>query len=92
MRFFFSSPRISTKMCIRDRSCVTPFQAEVKRAFIRAADQVILLIEHGKFDIDALMVFARFEEIDCIVTSEPIASPDLATHLDKLGVKVIVAK
>ena len=73
-------------------SCVTPFQAEVKRAFMRAADQVILLIEHGKFDIDALMVFARFEEIDCIVTSEPIASPDLATHLDKLGVKVIVAK
>jgi DeoR/GlpR family transcriptional regulator of sugar metabolism len=73
-------------------SCVTPFQATMKRTFIQSAEKVILLIEPEKFETDALMLFADFSDIDCIITSKPIANKSLKSRLDSLGVQVIIAE
>lgn len=72
-------------------ACVTPFQANIKRAFIQASNQVILLADTPRFQTDALRIFATFGEIDCLVTSAPIADHALARHLDSCGVAVMVA-
>lgn len=73
-------------------TCVTPFQADVKRAFIRAADKVILLADASKFKRDGLRVFATFDQIDTIVTDEPISSGAVRQRLEQLNVEIIVAK
>ena len=72
-------------------TCVTPFQAEIKQAFIDSAKEVILLAESYKFTMDALKVFAPYEKIDYIITDAEIPFRELADHLEKVGVKVIVA-
>lgn len=72
-------------------TCVTPFQANIKRSFIRVAQKVILLAEEAKFHTDALRIFAEFHEIDCIITSAPIADPALRDCLAKQHVEVLVA-
>lgn len=73
-------------------TCVTPFHADVKRAFIQAADKVILLADATKFKRDALRVFAPFDQIDTVVTDEPIESDAIRQKLEQLNVEIIVAK
>ncbi|WP_261165277.1 DeoR/GlpR family DNA-binding transcription regulator [Microbacterium sp. Marseille-Q6965] len=45
-----------------------PEEAEVKRAIIRAARRRILLADASKFEEESLQQFARFDEIDVLVT------------------------
>ncbi len=72
-------------------TCVTPFQASIKKAMIKAADKVVLLVEHNKLTTDALIMFTGFEKIDCIVTSAPIEDGPLNDRLNELGIEVILA-
>ena len=73
-------------------ACVTPFQANINRAFLQSSRQTILLAESSKFRTDALRIFATFDEIDTIITSAPIANPALQRHLQDCGVEVIGAE
>ena len=72
-------------------TCVSAFQEDVKRAYVNAADHVILLATDQKLGKDAVRVFATFEQIDTIITNKPVASKVLAQTLEKCNVEVIVA-
>ncbi|MFV0363464.1 MAG: DeoR/GlpR family DNA-binding transcription regulator [Suipraeoptans sp.] len=72
-------------------ACVTPFQANIKKAFIESAQKVVALIEEEKMDMDALRVFADFKDIHMIITSAPLKDKALENRLSELGVEVIVA-
>jgi len=48
--------------------------AEVKRAFIRSARQVCLLVDGDKFDQTALVTVSTFEDIDIVVTDRQPAT------------------
>jgi DeoR/GlpR family transcriptional regulator of sugar metabolism len=72
-------------------TCVSAFQEDVKRAFVNAADKVILLATDQKFGKDAVRVFATFDQIDTIITNKPIESKVLLQSLNKNNVEVIVA-
>lgn len=73
-------------------SCVTPEQASLKSAFIRASEKRVLLAEAVKFEKDAVRQFASFEEIDTIVVDRPLKSQELVRHLERIGTRLIVAE
>ena len=72
-------------------TCVSAFQEDVKRAFVNAADKVILLATDKKFEKDAVRVFATFDQIDTIITNKPIESKVLLQSLNMNNVEVIIA-
>lgn len=72
-------------------TCVSAFQEDVKRAFVNAADKVILLATDKKFEKDAVRVFATFDQVDTIITNKPIESKVLLQSLNKNNVEVIIA-
>lgn len=65
--------------------------AETKRAMIRAADQIIVLVDYSKFHKQAFLPFADLSEVDVIITDERIRPTDL-DFLTKQGIKVEVAR
>ena len=73
-------------------TCVSPFQASIKKAMIKSANKVILLVDSSKFEVSGMVLFADFKEIDILVTSKPIQDLELKQRLDSLGVEVIVAE
>lgn len=72
-------------------TCVSAFQEDVKRAYVKAADKVILLATDQKFGKDAVRVFATFDQIDTIVTNKPVESKILQQNLEKNNVEVVIA-
>lgn len=64
--------------------------AETKKAMIRAAEQVICLLDYTKFHKQAFLPFASLEQIDMIITDDRITPEDL-DFLTQLGIKVEVA-
>ncbi len=73
-------------------SCVTPDQANLKSAFIRASEKRVLLAKSYKFEKDALRQFASFEDIDTIIVDQPLSSQELVRHLERIGTQLIVAE
>lgn len=73
-------------------TCVSPFTASIKRAMIKAAKRVVLLCDSSKFDVSGLVLFARFDQIDQIITSRPIADKVLLDNLKAAGVEITVAE
>lgn len=72
-------------------TCVSPFTASIKKAMIRAAKRVVLLCDSSKFNVSGLILFARFEQIDQLITSHPIADTVLLDNLRAAGVEVTIA-
>ncbi len=72
-------------------TCVSPFQASIKKAMIQSASKKILLADSSKFDVSGMVLFAKFEELDMIITSKPIKDKELKKHLAELNVEVVVA-
>ncbi|GAA4681864.1 DeoR/GlpR family DNA-binding transcription regulator [Frondihabitans cladoniiphilus] len=70
----------------------TPDELEgaVKTAYVRAARRVVAVADSSKQGEEALMRFARLDEIDTVVTDAPPAA-DLAEALASADVEVIVA-
>lgn len=64
--------------------------AQVKRAMIRAAQQVILLTDSSKWDHSGFSKVAPLEEVDTLITDSAFPVPARAA-LEQLGVKVIIA-
>ena len=65
-------------------------EAAVKAAFVRAARRVVVLADSSKLGVEALVQFARLDQVDAIVTD---AAPegDLAAALENAGVEVVKA-
>lgn len=72
-------------------TCVSPFTASVKKAMMKAAKRVVLLCDSSKFNVSGLVLFARFEQIDQLITSRPIADKTLLASLQGAGVEVTIA-
>lgn len=64
-------------------------EAEVRRAMIDAAHEVVLLADHTVIGIDSLCLVAELDKIDTIITDAGILSAD---HLEfnRRGIRVIV--
>lgn len=67
-----------------------PEEAAVKRAIVRAARRVVLLVDSTKFGLDATVSFAGLEDVDVVVTDA--ASREVPLHvLRGAGIEVVVA-
>lgn len=64
--------------------------AETKRAMMRAAEQIICLIDYSKFHKQAFTTFAMLEDINIIITDNRIPKEDIQA-LEKHGITVEVA-
>lgn len=62
--------------------------AEVKRAFIRSARRVCLLVDGDKFGQTALIAIGGFEGIGTVVTDRRPADP-WSQHLEALGIELL---
>lgn len=96
---FFSRYQASTAYIATtgiDRSagltCISPFEHSLKRAMIAAARRVVLLCDSSKFDNAGGMLFATFQDLDCIITSKPITDQALLDRLRQANVELIVAE
>ena len=56
------------------------FEAPMKRAMIRAADQVILVTDSSKFGHTALVRVSGFEDVDLIITDDGLDEDDAADY------------
>jgi DeoR family fructose operon transcriptional repressor len=67
-----------------------PDEADVKRAIVRAARRVVLLADASKFGRESLQRFARFDDVDILVTDR---EPDgaLADALEAAGTEIWIA-
>lgn len=65
-------------------------EAAVKRAMIHSARRVVALVDSSKLGIEALHRFARFQEVDVLITDSGL-SPEIRTELAETGMEVVVA-
>ncbi len=65
-------------------------EAEVKRAMIAVAKEVICLADYSKFHKTALTSFAQLREVQRLITDDRLPAEDLR-RLEKMGVKVETA-
>lgn len=63
-------------------------EAQTKSAMIRAADTVILVVDHSKFGKTALGKFAQLEEVQVLITDRKAPSEVIRAIIEK-GVEVI---
>lgn len=71
---------------------MTPFQASLKHKMVQCAQKVILLADERKFSINGIIPFAKFSEIDCVITSAPIQNSETVQLLEKNNVEMIIAE
>jgi len=74
----------------RGLSTPDPSEAAVKRAMVRAAQQVIVLADHSKVGIDSTVRFAPIEEVDVLVSDNGLGG-EARDALEEAGVEVVVA-
>lgn len=65
------------------------YEAEAKRAMLKAGHKVVIVADHSKFEKHGLTSFAAFEEVDLLITSDR-ADSGILREIEKLGVEVIV--
>lgn len=65
-------------------------QANIKKKMIQKAKKRVLLADARKFHISGTFRFASFQDIDVLITSEPIQNDAIRHSLDTLGVEVVV--
>ena len=66
-------------------------EADVKRAMIRSADQVILLADHTKWERRSLVAYARLDQFTALV-SDANLSPLVQELVKSAGVDVIIGE
>lgn len=70
--------------------CTTGADAETKRLLIRAADEVILLVDSSKFGYTALMRVADLTEADTVVTDSMLDDAVRQTLIQS-GIRLVIA-
>lgn len=70
----------------------TPYREEAawKRAIIRSARRVVMLLDHSKFDEEHFIRFADWSDVDVLVTNSETNADYLAT-IEASGTTVVVA-
>lgn len=69
----------------------TPYriEASLKQAMIRSARRVVALVDHSKFGHDQFIRFARWSEVDVLITNTEL-DPALVSAVEKLGTTVVL--
>jgi len=65
------------------------YEAEMKKAMVAAGRQVVILADHSKFERQALISFAAFQDVDVLITSDLVDSR-LLRAVEQAGVRTIV--
>jgi DeoR/GlpR family transcriptional regulator of sugar metabolism len=75
---------------VRDSAmwCTNTFDSATKRALIRAADRVVLLVDSSKFSVTAMMKVAELSEIDTLITDDAI-DPKQRALCEPAGIELI---
>ena len=68
---------------------VSSAEAEVKRYIVKLCREVIAVLDNSKWGRVGVASFARLEEIQTIITTQPIP-PDIAKIVNELGVDLIL--
>lgn len=67
----------------------TPYEANIKKLMVAAAEKVILLVDSSKFSRLALVRICGWDKIAQIITDQNLPS-DIARHLEETGVEVTI--
>lgn len=59
------------------------YQAEVKKAMIRIANQVIVMADSSKFGVSSFQNFARIEDVDVLITDDKVDGNELAKYRER---------
>ena len=67
----------------------TPYriEASLKRAMIASARRVVALVDHSKFGHDQFIRFARWSDIDVLITNTDL-DPAIVAAIEELGTTV----
>lgn len=63
-------------------------EMQTKKLMIQAANEVIVLCDHSKFEKVAFVNICHFDEVDLVITGKEIA-PNILSRLVDMGVKVM---
>lgn len=66
-------------------------EAEIKRQILKCASNVILLVDHTKFDLVSLVTFSELNNIDTIITDDE-PSDEYREYFRKTNIKLIIVK
>ena len=69
---------------------VTEEEAEVKRAMVSAAHQVVAVVDHTKWGRVAVSTFCPIERLQLVIT-DPGAPPGMVAELRGRGIEVLTA-
>lgn len=67
-----------------------PEEAALKSAMIRAAGRVVALVDHTKVGVDHFIRFARWSDVDVLVTNTEV-DPDTVAAVEAAGTTVLLA-
>ena len=66
-------------------------EGRIKHCMLSAAHRTYAVLDSAKFTKSSIVLFADFEEIDCIITEKPIQDAQQAKRFQELGTKIIIA-
>lgn len=84
---FFGAKGVTLEEGLTD---VDNYEAQLKRAMVRAAKEVIAIVDHTKWGHVGFVSFASIDQVDKVITDDK-APPDMVAALRGAGVDVIIA-
>lgn len=83
---------ISSDAATAHTGLTTPYrhEAALKQAMIGAARRVVALVDHSKFGKDEFTRFARWTDIDILITTSELA-PGVRSEIEATGTTVVLA-
>jgi DeoR/GlpR family transcriptional regulator of sugar metabolism len=84
---FFGAKGVTLEEGLTD---VDTYEVQLKRAMVRAAKEVIAIVDHTKWGHVGFVSFVSIDQVDCIITDDG-APPDMVAVLREAGVDVIIA-
>lgn len=83
---------ISSDALSPETGLTTPYREEaaLKGAMIRAAGRVVALVDHSKVGRDHFIRFARWSDIDVLITNTEV-HPDVIARIEAAGTTVLLA-
>lgn len=83
---------ISSDAATSTTGLTTPYrhEAALKEAMIRSARRVVALVDHSKFGKDEFIRFARWTDVDILITTTEL-SPAICEDIEATGTTVVLA-
>ena len=68
-----------------------PLEASLKKCMVRSGRTIYALLDSSKFEKSSVYPFARFSDLDYIITEKPIENEALLSSIETAGVELLVA-